>query len=388
VLMLAFLSAVCSGLSGCGERQAQSPTQRPPVPVDVAEVIQRDTPLYVASIGNVVAFNTVDVRSRVTGEVIKRFFKEGDRLKKGQELFVIDPAPFMAKVKEAEAKLNQSQVQYEQAKTDYHRFEGLFSEKAVSQEQLENKRVDMNSKRYQVELNKAELESARLNLGYCFINSPLDGESGERYVDNHNVVNANQDRLVTIKQTQPIKVRFSVPGKFLEQIRHYNQQGEVEVEAFPLGNEEPEKGRLTMMDNIINIKTGMIMLEGTFPNSDAKLWPGEFVRVRLKLSVTRNAILVPTRAVLDGPQGQYVWVMNSDQKVAIRPVKIDRRNGTTDVVSEGLKAGETVITAGRLMLYPGAQVMTRQQIEEMRKGKPASADGAQDTKQRNEAPKS
>ncbi|MCA1961199.1 MAG: efflux RND transporter periplasmic adaptor subunit [Desulfomonile sp.] len=388
MLILALLSVVWAGLSGCGDKQAHNRAQRPPVPVDVAEVIQRDTPLYVDSIGNVVAYNTVDVRSRVTGEVIKRFFKEGDRLKKGQELFVIDPAPFMAKVKEAEAKLNQSQVQFEQSITDYHRFEGLFSEKAISQEQLENKRVDMNSKRYQVELNKAELESARLNLGYCFINSPLDGESGEIYVDNHNIVNANQDRLVTIKQTQPIKVRFSVPGKFLEQIRHHSQQGEVEVAAIPLGTEEPEKGRLTMMDNVINIRTGMIMLEGTFPNSNAKLWPGEFVRVRLRLSVTRNAVLVPTRAVMDGPEGQYVWVMNSDQKVSVRPVKIDRRNGATDVVSEGLKPGEIVITAGRLMLYPGAQVITRQQIEEIRKGRPASADGARDTKQRNEAPKS
>lgn len=375
-------------LSGCGDKRAQPNVERPPVPVDIAAVVQQDTPLLLDSIGHVVAYNTVDVRSRVTGELIKKFFNQGDRLKKGQELFTIDPAPFMAKVKEAEAKVNQSQVLYAQAKTDFHRFEGLFAEKAISQEQLENKKVDMNSKLYQVELNKAELESARLNLGYCFIRSPLDGESGEIYIDNHNMVNANQDTLVTIKQTQPIRVRFSVPGKYLEQIRGYEQQGDVEVEAYPLGSKEAEKGRLTLMDNVINIKTGMIMLEGTFANTDSKLWPGEFVRVRLKLSVTRNAILVPSRAVNDGPDGQYVWVMNPDRTVAIRPVQIDRRSGTMEVVSEGLNPGETVITAGRLLLYPGAHVVTRQQIEEMRKGTPPSAGKPTEKKTQAGAPKS
>lgn len=387
VVLLAGVCALCTSLSGCG-RQDQAPQARPPVPVDIAEVIQRDTPLYIDSIGHVMAYNTVDLRSRVTGELIKRFFKEGDRLTKGQKLFTIDPAPFEAKVREAEAKLNQAKVLYEQAEKDYLRFEALFTEKAISQEQLETKKTDMNSKHYQAELNKAELESARLNLGYCFITSPLAGESGEIYIDNFNIVKANEDKLVTIKQTQPIKVRFSVPGKYLDRIRHHHRQGEVEVEAFVLASEEPENGRLTLVDNVINLKTGMIMLEGTFPNPESRLWPGQFVKTRLKLSVTKNAVLIPSRAVNDGPEGQYAWVMNPDQTAAIRPVKIDRRSGTMEVVSEGLKPGEIVITAGRLLLYPGARVITRQQVEEMRKTAPSSAKSPPQKKPQASAPKS
>lgn len=333
--------------------------------MQTAEVVVKDTPLVLEGIGNVTAFNTVDVKSRVTGELIKTFFKEGDFLTKGQQLYTIDPAPFEAKVKESEAKLKQSKVQYEHAKREFTRFKALYGEKAVSQELLETKEVDMNSKLHQVELNQAELESARLNLGYCFIESPLDGEAGARYIDNFNIVNANQDTLVTIKQIRPIKVKFSVPGKFLDQIRQYNSGDPLTVEALILGSDTADTGALTMIDNAINLKTGMITLEGTFPNPEARLWPGQFVRIRLRLTVTQNAILVPHRAVLDGPEGQYVWVAEPDQAVAMRPVKIDRRSGDMEVASEGLKPGETVVTDGQLMLHPGAKIITREQMQKM-----------------------
>jgi multidrug efflux system membrane fusion protein len=224
----------------------------------------------------------------------------------------------------------------------------------------------MNSKLHQVELNQAELESARLNLAYCFIQSPLDGQSGERYIDNFNIVNANQDKLVTIKQTRPIKVKFSVPGKFLDQIKEHQSRSPLEVEVLILGSDKPETGSLTLIDNAINPRTGMITLEATCPNAGLRLWPGQFVRVNLKLTVTRNAILVPRRAVSDGPEGQYVWVVQSDQTVSMRPVKIERRWGDSEVVSEGLKRGETVVTDGQLTLQPGAKIVTREQMEKMK----------------------
>lgn len=354
-------------LSGCGKKQADNNKGRPPVPVDIGDVIQQDTPLYLEGIGNVMALNTVDVRARVTGEVIKKLVDEGDRLKKGQQLFVIDPAPYEAKLKESQAKVRQAKVLYEQAQRDFLRFQALYAEKAVSQEQLETKEVDMNSKLYQMELNQAELETAQLNLGYCFIQAPLDGQSGEIYIDNFNIVKANEDKLVTIKQVQPIKVRFSVPGNLLDRIREHDKSEPMEVEAFVLGSDKPEKGELTLIDNNINLRTGMIMLEGTFANPGSRLWPGQFVRVRLRLSVTKNAVLCPQRAINDGPSGQYVWFVNPDQTAAIRPVTVDRRSGNMEVVSKGLKAGDKVITAGRLMLYPGAKVVSRKQIEQMRK---------------------
>jgi len=336
------------------------------VPVEIGQVIQQDAPLFLEAIGNVVAFNTVDVRSRVTGELIETFFKRGDLLTKGQQLFTIDPAPFEAKMRESEARLKQSKVQYEQAKREFNRFRVLFQEKAVSQEQLETKEVDMNSKLHQVELNQAELESSKLNLGYCFIESPLDGESGDIYIDNFNIVNANQDKIVTIKQVRPIKIKFSVPGKFLDEIRKYYERAAMEVETSVLGSDKPETGFLTMIDNSINPRTGMIMLEGTFENREIRLWPGQFVQVRLKLTVTKDAVQVPSRAVNDGPEGQYIWLVQQDQTVAMRPVKIDRRNGTMSVISEGLNPGDTVITDGQLTLFPGARIITREQMQKLR----------------------
>lgn len=383
LLVLLLPCVLSAALNGCGKPQQKNNKTRPPVPVDVGDVIQRDTPLFLEGIGNVMALNTVDVRSRVTGEVTKKFINEGDRLKKGQQMFVIDPAPFQAKVKEAEARVKQSKVLYAQAKRDFLRFQALYGEKAISQEQFESKEVDMNSKLYQVELNQAELESAQLNLGYCFIQSPLDGESGEIYINNFNIVKANEDKLVTIKQVQPIKVRFSVPGKFLDRIREHGNGDPMEVEAFVVGSDEPEKGGLTLIDNSINLKTGMIMLEGTFPNPASRLWPGQFVRVRLRLAVTKSAVLVPQRAVNDGPQGQYVWLVNPEGTVAIRPVKVDRRSRDLEVVSKGLKGGDKVVTAGWLMLYPGAKIVTRQQIEQMRKSAGPTKPGSQGEKTKN-----
>jgi len=357
---------LASALASCGKSGNAAKKEQPPVPVQTAQVTQSDVPLFLEAIGNVAAFNTVDVRSRVTGELVKCFFKAGDQLRKDQQIFVIDPAPYEAKLKESEAKLRQSKVQYEQAQREFTRFRQLHSEKAVSQEQLETKEVDMYSKRYQMELDQAQLESAKLDLGYCFITSPLDGQSGAILIDNNNIVNANQDRLVTIKQIHPIKVKCSVPGRFLDQIRSYGRQAPLSVHAFVLGSEQPEEGSLTAVDNTINPQTGMIMLESTFANKESRLWPGEFVRVRLNLTVTADATVVTDRAVNDGPEGQYVWVVQQDLTVAMRPIKVNRRHGTAFVVSEGLKPGENVVTEGQLLLHPGAKIVTREQMEKMR----------------------
>ncbi len=378
IVWLVTLCFFSVALVTCGKSGKVAKKELPPIPVQLAEVVLGDSPLYLEGIGNAAAYNTVDIRSRVTGELIKKFFKAGDQLVKDQQLFIIDPAPFEAKVKEGEARLKQSKVQYEQAKRDYLRFKSLFAEKAVSQEQLETKEVDMHSKQYQAELNQAELETAKLNLGYCFISSPLDGESGDIYVDNHNMVMANQDKLVTIKQIKPIKVKFSVPGKFLEEIQKYSDKEPLSVDALILGSDTPEKGVLTLVDNLINPKTGMIMLEGTFPNAQSRLWPGQFVRVHLNLTVNRNAVLVPERAVNDGPEGQYVWVVSQDQTVSMRPVKTSRRHADMIVVTEGLKQGEKVVTEGQLMLHPGARVVTREQIDQMMKQAGAKAGAAKD----------
>lgn len=358
-LWLVLLAWVVVTLTACGKSPSEVKKPPKPVPVEAARVIQKDTPLFLDAIGTVRAYNTVDVRSRVTGALVRTFFKEGDRLTKGTDLFVIDPEPFRTKVNEAHAKLKQTLAKYDQAKKDFHRFQKLFQEKAVSSEKLEQKEVEMTSQLYQVDWDKAELEDAKLKLSYCFIRSPLDGRSGQIFVDDHNIVIANQDKLVTIKQIKPIKVILSMPGKHLQDIREHNEEGALELEAKPLGSESAEKGLLTMINNFVNPRTGMILLEGTFPNEKARLWPGEFVKVRMKLTVTTNAILVPHRAVNEGPDGKYVWIIGDDRTVQIRDVKVERQYEEVDVISKGLKAGEEVVTDGQLRLKPGATVVKR-----------------------------
>jgi membrane fusion protein, multidrug efflux system len=365
-------------LTGCGGNSGEAPKGSPPVPVDLAEVTRKDMPLYVEGIGHVAAYNTVEIKCRVTGQLIKTLFKRGDFVTEGQPLFIVDPAPFEAKVKEGAAKLRQAQVLYEQARKDYSRFYALHGEKAVSLEQLETKQVDMNAKHFATELYQAELESAKLNLGYCSVNSPLDGQAGEIYIDDFNIVNANQDKLVTVKQIRPIRVRFSVPGKYLDEIRKQQNSKPLSVEAIPVKDAEPETGSLTLVDNAINPKTGMINMEGTFANPETRLWPGQFVQVRLQLSVTRGAVLAPHTAVHEGPNGRYVWAVSPDQTVAMRPVKVDRRAGDMEVIAEGLDAGERVVTDGYLILRPGAQVITREEMSRMQQqpppGKPQDKD--------------
>ncbi|MEW6350526.1 MAG: efflux RND transporter periplasmic adaptor subunit [Thermodesulfobacteriota bacterium] len=364
-----FLIACFASLivASCGQPQGHVNREFPPIPVEIAKADQKDMPFFLEGIGNVAAFNSVEIKSRVTGELLKRHFTQGDRIAKGQRLFTIDPAPFEAKVREAEARVNQAAVQYRQSKKDFERFQGLHSEKAVSLEQLETKEVDMNSKLYEMELRKAELETAKLNLSYCFIDSPLEGQSGEILVDDHNIVNANQDPLVTVKQLHPIKVKFSVPGKFLEEIKDGQARKPLEVEANVQGFDKPETGRLTLIDNRINLKTGMIGLEATFDNPKDRLWPGQFVSVRLKLSTTRDAVVVTSLAVNQGPTGQYVWLVKEDQTVDMRPIKVARSGNGMHIVSEGLAKSDTVVSDGQLMLRPGAKIITRAQMAEMMK---------------------
>jgi len=362
---LALLICILLLLSSCGDSRKTNNKQAPPVPVEIGEVVARDSAVVLDGIGNVDAFNTIQVRCRVTGELIRTFFREGEMVSKGQDLFTIDPKPFQASLQEVEAKLRQSQTLYEHAKKEYDRFKGLYAEKAVSLEQLETKEVDMKSRLAQVELNQAELENARLNLAYCFIKAPITGKSGKILVDNFNIVNANQDVLVTIRQIQPVRATFSLPGRFLDDIREYNARSPLEALVFTLDSDQPETGSLRLVDNTINPKTGMIRLEATLPNENMRLWPGQFVKVGLKLTTTVNATLAPITALNDGPEGKYAWVVKDDQTVELKPVKVARRDGTMEVVSSGLKPGDRVVTDGQLMLRPGATVITRAQMREM-----------------------
>ncbi|MEW6533367.1 MAG: efflux RND transporter periplasmic adaptor subunit [Thermodesulfobacteriota bacterium] len=353
------LCATVLMVSSCGKKQ-QTNQNAVAVPVVTAQVIQKDAPYFLNAIGSVKAFQWVEVKPRVTGQLLEACFKEGEFLKKGQRIFTIDPAPFQAKLDEAEARLKQANTQLEQADRDLKRYQVLYEAAGISSEQYEAKQVDFMWKKYQVALEEAQVTSARLDLGYCSIEAPMDGLAGEIKVDDKNIVTAYQTTLVNVRQIQPIKVVFSLPGKFLQEIIEYNTRQTLEVRALFTGIDEPEIGSLNLIDNWINPKTGMIMLQGLFPNPKKRLWPGEFVKVLLQLTVTKDAVLVPSQAVMIGPKGKYVWRVKDNNTVEIRLVLISRSADGMEVVAEGLQPGDTVVAEGQTSLFPGAPVQERE----------------------------
>jgi membrane fusion protein, multidrug efflux system len=357
------VTVACLGLciTACQGKQDEGKKGPRPVPVTAERVVIRDTPYYLQGIGTIRAFKAVHVKPRVTGLLLEHHFKPGDYVTTGQRLFTVDPEPFKARLREVEAKLNGSQAQFQQAEVDLKRFETLHQEKTVSQEQFEQKQLEMRVKKFLFRLNEAERETAQLDLGYCSIVSPLEGQTGDILVDDGNTVTAYKDELVVIRQIRPIKLEFSLPGKFLQEIMRRQADHPLEVHAILTGSEKPEIGALHMFDNRINPKTGMIALLATFSNDEKRLWPGEFVNVKLILAVTKNAVLVPSRAVQDGPHGQFVWFVKKDHTVEPRPVTIDRRVEGMDVVSAGLEAGDSVVTDGQLGLFTGATVVITEQ---------------------------
>lgn len=366
---------LCLTCAGCREKKETEKKSPPPVLVSIAEVTQKDTPHYLQGIGYVKAFQSVDIRPRITGLLLRAEFKAGDYVTKGQLLFTIDPAPFKAKLKEAASRVADSAAQFSQAQIDFKRFETLYRERTISPEQYEKKELDMKSKKFLLNLRQAELETAQLNLGYCSIVSPLEGQAGDILVDDGNTVTEYQDVLVTIKQVKPIKVHFSLPGTYLPEIRKRSTAKKLEVQAKTQQDTVYSVGDLSLIDNLVNEKTGMIMLEGTFPNPELRLWPGAFVTVRLKMGVTKGALLVPSQAVNDGPKGQYVWRVKKDQTAEIRPVKVNRSVESLSVVSQGLHRGDQVVTEGQLIIYPGARVITKEQLEKA-KGRRAPKGGS------------
>ncbi len=357
------MCCLCLVTAACTAKNEKQHASRSPVLITTAEAISRDTPNQEEGIGWVRALKSVAVKARVTGLLSETHFKAGDYVKKGQLLFSIDPAPFQAKLKESESKVLGCGAELEQANRDLKRFERLFGEKSISAEQLEQKQLDVKSKSFVVRLHEAEREAAELNLSYCSVLSPLDGQTGDIHVDEGNTISAYQDALVTIKQIKPIRVEFSLPGKFLHPIRQASKSNPLEVTLLAPGADSPVKGHLSLIDNVINRKTGMIMLEGTLPNEDVRLWPGQFVNVRLTLGVTGNAVLIPSRAVTEGVQGSSVWVVKPDSTVVPRTVTVARRIEDMEVISSGLIAGERVVVEGQMALFSGAKVAQRDTVK-------------------------
>lgn len=327
------------------------------VPVKVGAVVERAEPVEVRAIGNVLPYSTVQVKAEVGGELTEVHFTEGQDVRKGDLLFTIDPRPLEAALQQAIANRSRDIAQQKNAEVDAQRYAGLFKEGVIAAQQYDQSRSAADALKASVAADKAAIENARVQLSYTKIYSPIDGRTGNLMVNRGNLIKPNDVPIVVINQVQPIYVAFSVPAQYLPEIKRYQASHPLRVEASPKGSgQRGPTGVLTFIDNNIDVTTGTIQLKGTFENRDRSLWPGEFVDVTLTLTTESKAIVVPSQAVQNGQQGQYVFVVKHDMTVEARPVVVNRTMGQYTVVDKGLAAGETVVTDGQLNLAPGARV--------------------------------
>ena len=349
-------------LSGCGQQgQVQgtaAAAARPPAPVVVASVERRDIPVQVRAIGNVEAYQTVQIKSQVNGQIQKIFFREGDDVRQGQLLFQLDKRPFQADLEKATAQMNHDQAQAENSRIQADRYSTLEKEGIVSHEQAEQMRAQAKSDAAAVAADKAAIDAARVQLQYTDITAPIHARAGALLINLGNLIKANDTPyLVQLNQITPIYVTFSVPEANLNQVRRYFAPGHLKVLAYPKGEvTNPAVGRLTFIDNGVDETTGAFKLKGTFQNKDRRLWPGEFVDVALELSTQKNATVVPTKAIQTGQQGEYVYVVTPDSTAESRAVKTSGVYQNLTLIAEGLRPGERVIVDGQLRVAPNAKV--------------------------------
>jgi multidrug efflux system membrane fusion protein len=318
----------------------------------------KSLPVRLIAIGNVEAYTTVAVKARVDGEIESAHFKEGDEVKQGALLFQIDPRPYQATLQQAEAALLRDQALLERARAQDERYRDLLAKEFISKDAYEQVRTNTQTAQATVAADRAAVESASLQLGYCTIRSPVTGYAGKIMIQQGNLIKANDaGPLVTINQVVPAFVSFSIPEQSLADVRSYQAKGELKVEAALANSDRPPvQGKITFIDNGTDLTTGTIKLKAEFPNADKALWPGQFVNVSLTLHQQQDALVLPSAAVQNGPNGQYVYVVHADQTVAVRPIKVARTDGNETVVASGVAAGEQVVTVGQLRLSPGARV--------------------------------
>ena len=328
------------------------------VPVNVARVVLKTVPVRLRAIGNVEPFTTVAVKARIDGQIVAVHFKEGDEVRKGDTLFEIDRRPLQAQLQQAQANLLKDRALLDHANEQDKRYKDLLEKKFVSPDAYAQIRTNSETAAAQVSADQAAIESARLQLDYCTIRSPITGYAGKIQIQEGNLVKANDTfSLVVINQVVPINASFSVPEQSLSAVRKYQADGELQVTAqVPNSGFAPVPGKLSFIDNTTDATTGTIKLKAQFPNTDKALWPGQFVDVVLTLTHQDNAIVVPPTAIQNGPNGQYVFIVKPDGTVDMRDVKVARSEGDFAVVASGVKPGDTVVTVGQLRLAPGTKV--------------------------------
>lgn len=327
------------------------------VPVSVATVTQRNVPVRLQAIGNVEPFSTVAVKARVDGQLVEVTFREGEEVRLGSVLFKIDARPFEAALRQVEANFLRDTAEKEQARSQERRYLELLHKNFVSKEAYAQIRTKADTAEAVAQASRATVDNAKLNLEYCTIRAPIDGYTGKIQIQMGNLIKANDvTPLVVLNQVHPIYVSFAVPEQQLTALRGYMSRGPVAVEARTTSATKPATGNIVFVDNAVDQSTGTIKLRASFLNKDNALWPGQFVNVNVRLYEQKNALVVPAQAVQTGPDGRYVFVVKADMTTEVRKVDVERTDGDTVIIANGLRVGEQVVTRGQLRLAPGVKV--------------------------------
>jgi multidrug efflux system membrane fusion protein len=349
-------------LCGCASKPAKSQGMQMEfrVPVTVAKALAKTVPVQVEVIGNVEAYSNVSVRTQIAGEIERAYFTQGQDVKKGQLLFTLDRRPFQAALSQLQANLARDEAQLANARAQAGRNEKLFQAGIISKDQYETFRTTAQAQEATTLADRAAIENAQLNLGYCSIYSPLDGRTGSYQVYPGNIAKLNDTVLVVINQIHPIYVSFAVPEQDLGKVKEYLSRGPLRVEAqVPNDSRPASAGQLAFIDNAVDSATGTIKMRATFPNSDNRLWPGQFVNIALRLTVRPNTTVVPSQSVQTGQMGKYLFVVKPDSSADFRPVIAGETVQGQTVIEKGVAAGETVVTDGQLLLAPGSKVQIK-----------------------------
>lgn len=347
------LAAACGG-----KKEEHTPT----VPVSVSPAVRIDAPAVVAANGVVEPLQTVAVEAQVGGTLTEASFQEGEEVSEGQILFRIDPRPFEAALRQSEAALARDRAQAQNAQREAERYKALVAKDYVTQSQAEQAQAQAASLVATLQSDSAAVETARVNLGYTTIRAPISGRTGSLLVRRGNLVKPNGGPLVVINQLQPILVRFPVTARDFLGLRRRVAVGPVPVRVTASDSTVlPEQGSLTFLDNAVDSLTGTVTAKARFTNSSRALWPGEYVRVAVQLDVRSGAIAVPTTAVMNGQEGTYVYVVDSEKNAHVRTVTPGQAVGDLTVIERGVQPGEQVVVDGQSRLMPGAKVDAKQQ---------------------------
>jgi membrane fusion protein, multidrug efflux system len=378
--MVLALSLCILGLSCSGDPKTTSARAVQVMPVSVATAVTRDLPVFLSGLGSVTAYYTVSVKSRVDGQLVEVKFREGQFVRQGELLAVIDPRPYEVQLSQAQAQLFKDQATLRDAKLNYDRYKGLLQDSgAISQQQVDTQQATVDQLEGQVRTDQAAIDSAKLQLIYCHITAPVSGRIGLRQVDPGNIVHATDTNpMFVITQLQPIAVIFTLPEDSLPEVSGHLARAALTVEAYNRDDETKlATGTLETIDNTIDPTTGTGRLKAVFSNKDNALWPNQFVNIHLLLETRKNSTLIPAAAIQRGPQGTYVFVVKPDKTVELRPVTVAVSQNNMAAMASGIAPGDIVVTDGQDKLQAGSTVEPRTGGSSGGGNRPTRASGAQ-----------